>query len=100
MDATITFGQLAQFVAVVGALWAGYKVICEIIGAITTKHDQIQKWDEYDKQIKSIEKEQCLLTYCMMATLDGLHQLGANGPVTEAKDKLEKHINKKAHNEE
>lgn len=99
MDTAITIKELIEFVAVIGGLWGGYKIICEIISAINTKHDQMQKWEEYDKQIKSIKKEQCLIIYCMLATLDGLGQLGANGAVTEAKEKLNKHINKQAHDE-
>lgn len=101
MDAsiTLTLEQILKAVGVLVALWGGYKVIIEIIERINIKHDQVQKWDEYDAQIKVIRKEQCLITYCMMATLDGLHQLGANGEVTIARDKLNKHVNEQAHGE-
>lgn len=97
MDINITIGQLLQIGGVLVALWAAYKVILEIVEKINSKHDQIQKWDEYDKQIKVIKEEQCLLSFCMLATLDGLKQLGADGKVTEARDKLDKHLNKTAH---
>lgn len=99
MDAsiTITIDQLLKMIAALVAIWGGYKVIVEIISKINEKHDQVQKWEEYDRQIKDIKKEQCLLSFCMLATLDGLKQLGADGRVTEARDKLDKHLNQTAH---
>lgn len=50
-----------------------------------------------DAKLQELKAEQCMLTYCMLATLDGLKQLGCNGKVTEARNSLEKHINKQAH---
>ena len=55
------------------------------------------KQNKQDKDIKSMKDEQCLLCYAQIACLDGLEQLGANGNVSKAKDKLEKHMNQKAH---
>jgi hypothetical protein len=99
MDAsiTLTIDQLLKVIAAMVAIWGGYKVLLELVDRINAKHDQVQKWDEYDKQIKQIKEEQCLLSFCMLATLDGLKQLGADGKVTEARDKLDKHLNKIAH---
>lgn len=97
MDASITINQLLQIAGILVAMWGGYKVILELIERINTKHDQVQKWDEYDKQIKAIKEEQCLLTFGMLATLDGLKQLNCNGKVTEARDKIDRHLNKTAH---
>lgn len=97
MDASITINQLLQVAGILVAAWGGYKVVLEIIGRINTKHDQVQKWEEYDKEIKSIKSEQCILTQCMFATLDGLHQLGANGEVTKTRNMLEAHLNDQAH---
>lgn len=119
MDVTpITPAQLLTIIGFVVAVWGFVKVVKEIIEAINSKHDQEQKWDSYDHEITEVKKsiednqtdmaariqeiktEQCMLTFCMMATLDGLHQLGCNGKVTEARDKLDKHLNKAAHNVE
>lgn len=97
MDNAITLGSLLVICATLVALSGGAAVIVSLIKNINTSHDRVQKWDEYDNQIKQIQSEQCMLTYCMMATLDGLHQLGCNGKVTEAKEKLDKHINQQAH---
>ena len=50
-----------------------------------------------DKEIEKIKSEQCLLTYGILACLKGLQEQGCNGPVTEAVNKIEKHINQQAH---
>lgn len=57
--------------------------------------EQIQA--DTDAKLQEIRAEQCMITYCMSAVLDGLHQLNCNGPVTEARNKLDKYLNKQAH---
>ncbi len=52
-----------------------------------------------DSKLQQISSELCLLSYCVGATLDGLKQLNCNGEVTEAKKKMEKHLNQQAHGE-
>lgn len=44
-----------------------------------------------------IEAELTLIVYGLLASLKGLKEQGCNGPVTEAINKIEKHINIKAH---
>lgn len=44
-----------------------------------------------------IREEQQISIYCLLACLKGLQQLGANGDVTEAINKIEKHLNNAAH---
>lgn len=84
-----------------------------IIGAFVKAHNQVLKWDSYDKKIADVNKriddvdkklskfqsEQCMQTYVLEAVLDGLHQLGCNGKTTEASEKLAKFINKQAHDQ-
>ena len=53
----------------------------------------------YQKPAK-LEKKQCLATYGLLACLKGLKEQGCNGPVTEAINKIEKHLNKQAHDME
>ena len=53
-----------------------------------------------DAELKAIRREQTLLCYGMTACLKGLKEQGCNGPVTTALDKLEKHLNQAAHDEE
>ena len=68
----------------------------ELIHQIKTYHPYNQQ-EEQDKAIKSIQEEQTLLTYGVLACLKGLKEQGADGPVSEAIDKIEKHLNMKAH---
>lgn len=56
--------------------------------------------NEQDKEIEKMKSEQCLLTYGILACLKGLQEKGCNGPVTEAINKIEKHVNKQAHDQE
>lgn len=51
-------------------------------------------------QINSIKEEQTLICYGVLCCLKGLKEQGCNGHVTEALDKLEKHLNKAAHDQE
>lgn len=108
MDTAITINGLLVGAGCIVALWGLVKVIREIIEYFNQKHDDKQKLDSHDAQIEElhsemdaklqeIKAEQCMLTYCMMATLDGLHQLGCNGKVTQARSELDKFMNKQAH---
>lgn len=47
--------------------------------------------------IAAIKTEQQILTYGILACLKGLKEQGCNGPVTEAINKIEKHLNENAH---
>lgn len=58
-----------------------------------------QKQKQQDVDIAELKEEQCLLTYGILACLKGLKEQGCNGPVTEAVDKIEKHLNMKAHDQ-
>ena len=51
----------------------------------------------FDLHLREVKEEQTLLTYGILACLKGLKEQGCNGPVTEAVDMIEKHLNKKAH---
>ena len=89
----INFETIIQVGKVLGAL--------ALIGGILIS---IYKWysrqNEQDIEIKKMKEEQCLITYGLLACLKGLKEQGCNGPVTEAIDKLEKYLNKAAHDQE
>lgn len=58
----------------------------------------IEEIKEYhDGDNGRIREEQQILIYCSLACLKGLQQLGANGDVTEAISRIEKHLNMAAH---
>ena len=48
-------------------------------------------------EISHIKDENAVLCFALSACLDGLVQLGANHNVPVARDKLDKHLNKQAH---
>ncbi len=83
-------GTVLELAALLGAFGT--------LGALLYK---VFRWVErqkvQDAEIEAIKKEQCVMCYGLLATLDGLKQLGANGNVTDAHEKLEKHLNQSAH---
>lgn len=54
---------------------------------------------KHDDDMRIINEEQTLLVYGILACLKGLKEQGCNGPVTEAINKIEKHLNNKAHHQ-
>lgn len=71
-----------------------------IFSAIFAVYRWYMKQNRQDVEIEKMKAEQCLLTYGILACLKGLKEQGCNGPVTEAIIKIEKHINKQAHDQE
>lgn len=51
----------------------------------------------HNADMDSMKQEQTLIVYGLLACLKGLKEQGCNGPVTEAINKIEKHLNQKAH---
>lgn len=82
-----TIISLAALVGAVGALIALYN----------RGYDWVRHQKEQDDVIKDIQSEQALLTLGVLACLKGLKEQGCNGPVTEAINKIEQHLNDKAH---
>ena len=80
---TVTASVITALVVIFSAIFAVYKWYL--------------KQEKQDKDINSIKKENGVICYGLLACLDGLKQLGANGNVTDAYNKLEKHINNQAH---
>ena len=71
-----------------------------IFSAVFAVYKWYLKKNQQDVEIERVKSEQCLLTYGILACLKGLKEQGCNGPVTEAIAKIEKHINKQAHDQE
>ena len=87
---TVSWQGLITAAAVVAAAIA-------LVGYYNRAFRWVERQKKQDEDIKAIKEEQTLLTYGVLACLKGLKEQGCNGPVTEAVDKIEKHINKKAH---
>ena len=66
-------------------------------GVLVALYKFVERDKKQSKLIKDIQTEQTLLCYGIKACLQGLAEQGCNGPVHEALDKLDKHLNKKAH---
>ena len=68
-----------------------------ILGAVFAFHNWLLKREKNDSDIKAIKEEQSILTKGVLACLKGLKEQGCDGPVTEAIENIEEHINKQAH---
>lgn len=79
------------------------KVITSL-GVIAGLFVAIYKFIARDKkqqaEIAAIKSEQTLICYGVLACLKGLKEQGCDGPVKEALQKMEKHLNKAAHGQE
>lgn len=74
--------------------------IITIGGILIACYKWFNRQNKQDDDIKAMKSELCLLTYGLLACLKGLKERGCNGPVTEAIEKIEKRINKQAHEQE
>lgn len=101
MQITVTWQTLITASAVLAA-----------IAAIATMFAKGVRWVDRQKRqdgdikalrathvsdMDGIKQEQTLIVYGLLACLKGLSEQGCTGPVTEAIQALEKHLNQKAH---
>lgn len=89
--------------AVLGALTAIGGAVYGIIKWIQKQEKQSTDIEDLRKKqaedTKAVQDELCLISYALLACLDGLKQQGCNGAVTEAHTKMEKHLNQRAHDQ-
>ena len=69
-------------------------------GAVFGMVKWVLRQNKQDEDIRAMKEEQTLICFALKACLDGLEQLGANHTVPVAKDKLEKYLNQKAHDQD
>ena len=79
------------------AVAAAITALGVIFGAVFAAYRWFLKQEKQDKDIKAIKEEQTVLVHGILACLMGLKEQGCNGPVTDAINQIEKHINKQAH---
>lgn len=82
---------------ILGVVIGGYKMYDKLIDRLGELEKRISALEQENHSIK---KENTLVIYALGACLDGLHQQGCNGKVTEAMDKISKYINNAAHDQE
>ena len=68
-----------------------------LLGLVFAVYRWILKQNKQDKDIRCIKEEQTVLTAGVLACLKGLKEQGCDGPVTEAIQIIEIHLNKEAH---
>lgn len=101
----MTIELTPQLIITVGGMLTAMLVICGTIAKAVRWMDRQKKQDEeiralrahHDRDQSYVNEELTLLTYGVLACLKGLKEQGCNGPVTAAIDKIEKHLNKQAH---
>ena len=82
---------------VVTALGAIIPIIWKLFKWIEHQQEQDKEIAKIKYQKKQMMAEQAVITYGVLACLKGLKEKGCNGPVSEAIEKIEKHLNQKAH---
>lgn len=101
MQITLTWQSIITAAAVVGAVVALVTYVFKVVHWFDKQKAQdedikdIRKHHEED--MASVKQEQRLIVYGVLACLKGLSEQGCNGPVTEAINRIEKHLNEKAH---
>ena len=103
----ILVGSIATAaLAIWGIVWGVTKWIHKQNGQSTEITKKLMEQERKDfeelrreekENIQGVKDELCILTYSVLAILDGLKQQGCNGEVTKAHNALEKYLNQKAH---
>ena len=87
--------------SVLGALTAIVMFFVGLVRWVDHQKEQDEKLknleETHNQDMQTIQREQTLMMYGILAALKGLSEQGCNGPVTEARNLLEKHLNKAAH---
>lgn len=66
-------------------------------GVLIAGYNFYLRQKKQDEELMAIRSELQVLCFGVRACLSGLREQGCNGRVTEALDKLDKHLNEKAH---
>lgn len=74
----------------------------EEIKRLEDKHDrEVEEMRQSSEEsTSSFQEELTMITYGLLACLQGLNEQGCDGPVSEAIDKFNKYLNKKAHHQQ
>ena len=101
MQITLTWQTLITAAAVVTALLTLVGVFAKIVRWMDKQKQQDTDIkalrDTHTSDVDAIKQEQTLIIYGLLACLKGLKDQGCNGPVTEAINRIENHLNQNAH---
>jgi len=87
---TVSWQTIITAAAVLAAVGA-------ILKTYNKGYDLVKHQKEQDKDIQDIKTELAIATEGILACLQGLKEQGCDGPVTEAINKINTHLNQKAH---
>ena len=93
MEVTITADTLIVLAELLSALGI-------IGGVILWCFKFVQRSRRQNEELRAIRREQTLICYGLLACLQCLKEQGGSGPVTEAMNRLEEHLNQAAHDED
>lgn len=101
MNVTLSWGSLITAAAVITGLVTIGTLLAKVVRWIDRQKAQDSDIKalrcHHEEDMAKEREELTILTYGILACLKGLKEQGCNGPVTEAIQKIEKHLNKKAH---
>lgn len=101
MQITLTWQTIITAGAVLAALIAIVTAFVKVVRWMDRQKQQDADINDlrstHIQDMDGMKKEQTLIVYGLLACLKGLKEQGCNGPVTEAINKIEKHLNQKAH---
>lgn len=101
MQIILTWQTIITAGAVVGSLGGLAAILFKFVRWVDRQKKQDVELAEvrkrHDEDMRGLKEEQTLLTYGILACLKGLKEQGCNGPVTDAINKIEKHLNQEAH---
>jgi hypothetical protein len=94
--------EICTGITVIAGIIGGLFAVFRWLANVKNKDDKAAKdikelRDHTENEFKAIKDENTLICYGLSACLDGLIQQGCNHTVPLAKDKLDKHLNQKAH---
>ena len=100
MRVRIDIVKLAEIIGACSVVLGMIIGIYKLYDRMTDKLSVLEKRvSELERENQGIKKENTLVIYALGACLDGLHQQGCNGKVTEAMDRIGKYINNAAHDQ-
>ena len=82
---------------ILGLIIGVYKIYDKITDRLDALDRRVYALENDNRRIK---KENSLVIYALGACLDGLHQKGCNGKVTEALERITNYINDAAHDQD
>lgn len=94
---------IGVFAGIVGGIAAVCGLIYAFVKWLQKQNNQSNEItalrERHDCDNEAVKDELCVITYTLLAILDGLKQQGCNGEVSKAYKTLQKHINKSAHDQ-